>query len=78
MASRSGVASVTPAAEEARVKQTGGSVSQSSRNDAFDAAGADGVAELPELLGDDLGADRRIGEAEADGQPDDLVGAAVV
>ncbi|MCX6872461.1 MAG: hypothetical protein NTW21_01435 [Verrucomicrobia bacterium] len=47
-------------------------------DDALDAAGADGVAELPELPGDDRGADRRIEEAEADGQPDDLVGAAVV
>ena len=47
-------------------------------DDPFDAAGADGVAELAELLGDDLGADRRIEEAQADGQPDDLVGAAVV
>jgi hypothetical protein len=47
-------------------------------DDAFDAALADGVVLLADFLSDDFGGRIRIKEAAADGQADDLIGAAVI
>lgn len=48
------------------------------RDDAFDAAGADGKAALAQFLGDDLDGGIRVKKAVAHDLLDDLIGAAVI